>query len=157
MQITNVDHVGVTTSDLDRAKRFYGGVLGLPLRSEGEDGGAELDEVLAMAGVRLRWAEYRLSRGQILEVLQYLSPEGAPLIQRTCDPGSAHLALAVDDIEELHAHLVREGVVVRSAPVRLDDEGDWHGYRVLYALDPDGFAVEFVEVPADASDRTVAG
>ncbi len=148
MEISGIDHVGVTTGDMERAKRFYGDVLGLTLRGEGEDSWPGLGRLTGLDGARIRWAEYDLGSGQILEVLQYLTPEGRPLSQQPNDPGSAHLALATDDVHALHAHLMRSGVVVRSpAPVLIDEQGEWKGYLCLYAEDPDGFTVEFVQPP----------
>jgi len=152
MQVRGIDHIGITTGDLDRAKRFYGDVLGLTLRAEGEDGPSEaLDLLIGMLGVRLRFAEYHLGNGQILELLEYLSPAGEPLQQRTADPGSAHLALEVPDIVAAHAELIAAGVTVRSEPVLIEDEGDWHGFRCVYALDPDGFTVELLQRPRDGA------
>jgi catechol 2,3-dioxygenase-like lactoylglutathione lyase family enzyme len=148
MHVRGIDHIGITTADLDRAKRFYGDVLGLTLRSEGEDGPSDhLDRLVGLPGVKIRYAEYHLGNGQILELLQYLSPEGQPLLQRTSDPGTAHLALEVDDIDGAHRALVDAGVTVRSEPVLLEEDDDWQGYRCVYALDPDGFTVEVVQRP----------
>lgn len=147
MRIEGINHVGVTTADLDRAKRFYGDLLGLALRAEGVDGPSEaLDRLVGLPGVRLRFAEYHLGGGQILELLEYLSPSGRPLVQRTSDPGSAHVAFEVDDIDATHSLLVGAGVTVRSTPVLLED-ADWRGFRCVYALDPDGATVEFLQRP----------
>jgi catechol 2,3-dioxygenase-like lactoylglutathione lyase family enzyme len=147
--ISGISHVGVTTSDLDRAKRFYGDLLGLALRGEGEEASEEMGRLIGIEGVRFRWAEYRLGRGQVLELLQYLAPEGTPLEQRTCDPGSSHLGFEVDDVDAMHARLVAAGVTVRSEPVLLEDDDEWTGYRAMYALDPDGFTVEFLQAPGE--------
>jgi catechol 2,3-dioxygenase-like lactoylglutathione lyase family enzyme len=43
---------------------------------------------------------------------------------------------------------VNAGVTVRSGPVLIEDEGDWHGFRCVYALDPDGFTVELLQRPS---------
>ncbi len=37
MQIEQVDFVSVLTQDIARAKQFYGGTLGLPIETEGEN------------------------------------------------------------------------------------------------------------------------
>jgi catechol 2,3-dioxygenase-like lactoylglutathione lyase family enzyme len=148
VRVRGIDHIGITTADLDRAKAFYGDVLGLTLRSEGTDGPSDaLDRLIGLPGAKVLYAEYHVGAGQILELLQYLSPEGRPLQQRTSDPGSAHLALEVDDIDAAHQELVDAGVTVRSGPVLIEDEGDWQGFRCVYALDPDGFTVELLQRP----------
>jgi len=147
VRVGGIHHVGLTTADLDRARWFFGEVLGLPLLDEGIDASPAIDRIVGMTGVRLRYAEYDLGAGQILEVLQYVSPAGVPLRQDVNDPGGAHLALAVDDIAEAHARLVAHGVAVRSAPVTIDEPGGWQGCTVCYATDPDGFTVELIQRP----------
>ena len=103
MRVGGIHHVGLTVGDLDRARWFFEEVLGLPLRDAGDDASPAIDRIVGMTDVRLRYAEYDLGAGQVLEVLAYVSPEGTPLTQDVNDPGSAHLALEVDDIEEAYA------------------------------------------------------
>ena len=55
----------------------------------------------------MRYAELDLGGGQLLEVIEYLTPQGTPLAQRPCDPGASHLALRVDDVDALCARLAR--------------------------------------------------
>jgi catechol 2,3-dioxygenase-like lactoylglutathione lyase family enzyme len=152
MQVEGLNHISVTTADLERAKWFYGEVLGLPMRGEGEESSAALDRLVGLDGGRFRWAEYHVGRGQILELLQYLSPEGTPLTQRPCDPGSAHFAFEVRDIDETYARLISAGVTVRSQPVLMEEDDDWRGFRCIYALDTDGFTVEFLQPLSDGAD-----
>jgi catechol 2,3-dioxygenase-like lactoylglutathione lyase family enzyme len=145
--IVGVNHVGVTTADIDSSVRFYGDALGLKLRGRGETDSPELSTIIGLPDTKLRWAEFYLPGGQILEILEYVSPTGTPLVQRTCDPGSGHVAYEVRGIQALYDRLLHHGVTVRSDPVRIEEEGDWEGYRCIYAVDPDGFTVEFVERP----------
>lgn len=145
--IQGLNHVGLTTADIDGSVRFYGDGLGLRMRDRGETDSPELSTLVGLSDTKLRWAEFYLPGGQILEILEYVSPTGTPLVQRTCDPGSAHFAFEVRGIEVLYDRLVRQGVTVRSRPVRIEEPGDWEGYRCIYAVDPDGFTVEFVEPP----------
>jgi catechol 2,3-dioxygenase-like lactoylglutathione lyase family enzyme len=145
--IRGLNHVGLTTADLDGSVRFYGDGLGLRLRGRGETDSPELSTLVGLSDTKLRWAEFYLPGGQILEILEYVSPTGTPLVQRTCDPGSAHFAFEVRGIEALCDRLEQQGVTVRSRPVLIEEPGDWEGYRCIYAVDPDGFTVEFVEPP----------
>ena len=150
----HIHHVSITTGDLARAKWFYGDVLGFRLRAEGEDASPALSELVGIDGARIRWIEFHVGSGQILELLEYVHPSGVPLVQRSCDPVSAHVAFEVDDIDATYDALVRAGVTVRSAPVLLEEAGDWRGFRCMYALDPDGFTIEFVQPPtAPARER----
>lgn len=117
-------HVSVTCSDLDRSITFYGGLLELPLLGRGESDGREQ---------------------QVLELLEYMSPRGERVRQCTNDAGSGHIGLSVDDVDVMHRRLVEGGAVVRSEPIALTEEGEWHGVRTMYALDTDGVTVELVE------------
>jgi lactoylglutathione lyase len=149
VRIRRLDHVSVSSADLDRAVWFYVEVLGLPLRGRGEVEAEDVSTIVGMPGARMRFAEIELGDGQIIELLEYLSPRGERLTQTTADAGSGHFALEVDDIEAVHARVVAHGVTVRSVPVTLEDEDpSWNGVRAFYAVDPDGFTVEFVERPA---------
>lgn len=147
MRQIRLDHVSVTSADLDRSVAFYCDLLGLPLIGRGESGEPELGAILGMPGVRLLWAEVDLGAGQLLELLQYLSPDGEPLTTDPTRPGGTHLGLRVPDIDALHLRLSQAGIPLRSKPVEIHEKGDWLGVRCLYASDPDGVTVELVERP----------
>jgi catechol 2,3-dioxygenase-like lactoylglutathione lyase family enzyme len=149
MSTPRLHHVSVTCADLERSIAFYGGLLELPVLGRGGSDGPELSTITGLPDTRVRWAELDLGGGQVLELLEYVSPRGEPLRQRTNDAGSGHIGFAVDDIDVMHRRLSEGGAVVRSEPVALAEAGEWHGVRTMYALDPDGVTVELVEgVPA---------
>jgi catechol 2,3-dioxygenase-like lactoylglutathione lyase family enzyme len=140
-----LDHVSVTCADLERSLAFYVNLLGLQLAGRGESDDVELSTLTGLAGVRVRWAEVGLGRGQLLELLEYVAPEGAPVRPAANDPGATHIGLAVEDLDAVHDRLVRASVPVRSGPVELREQGTWSGVRCLYAQDPDGVTIELVE------------
>ena len=142
-----LDHVSVTCADLDRSISFYRDLLGLAFLGRGESEDADMSRITGLADVRLRWAELDLGGGQLLELLQYTSPVGDPVRQRTNEPGSGHIGLAVDDIDRSYRRLVDAGATVRSEPVAISEAGDWNGVRSMYVLDPDGVTIELLERP----------
>jgi catechol 2,3-dioxygenase-like lactoylglutathione lyase family enzyme len=145
------NHVSVTAADLDRSLGFYADVVGLQLLGRGETDAEHVRLQTGFPDLRLRWAELSFGRGQVLELFEYLTPRGTPLHARTCDPGCVHFALEVDDLERLYERLVTAGVRTRSKPVSIAT-GNWQGAKALYALDPDGVTVEFVEAPPAFAD-----
>jgi catechol 2,3-dioxygenase-like lactoylglutathione lyase family enzyme len=145
--VAGLDHVSVTVSDLDASIAFYGDVLGLRLHGRGTADAPELSTMTTMADVRLLWAEFDLGKGQVLELLQFLSPAGEPTGTRLCDPGAGHVGLAVNDVVGARDRLLAAGARVLSDPVRIEEPGDWYGAKTLYALDPDGTWIELVERP----------
>jgi catechol 2,3-dioxygenase-like lactoylglutathione lyase family enzyme len=147
VSIRGLDHVAVTSEDLERSLDFYRDLLGIPVLDRGESAVHYLGEITGFEGARLRWADLDLGHSQVLELLHYVDPQGERLSQRTNDPGSAHIGLAVDDLAAMHKALIAAGVVVRSEPVTIDEPGGWGGVRCLYAVDPDGVTIELVERP----------
>ena len=134
MKVRGLDHVSVTVADLDRSLAFYRDLLGLRVRETGEEEGGQMATIVALPGVRFRYADVELGDGRILELLQYLEPAGRPIVQRTCDPGSGHIAFLVADIDQAYAELVGAGVTVRSAPVTI--EAHPGPVRVTHSMSP---------------------
>jgi catechol 2,3-dioxygenase-like lactoylglutathione lyase family enzyme len=140
-------HVGITVSDLDRSIAFYTGVLGLELASEPtpvfDDPG--LGTGVGVPGAALRCVLLRLGDG-LLELLQYTapaSPVDTPLPQNAL--GAQHIAFHVDDVAARKSELEAAGVTFLSA-INVVDEGVLAGWRWVYFTDPDGNALELVEV-----------
>lgn len=146
-----LNHVSVTTADLDRSLGFYRDLLDLPLLDTGWTTSRELQEIIGLGPINLHWAELDLGSGQFLELFEYISPRGHALYSATSDPGSVHIAFTVTEIDSLYDRLRAAGVTTRSAPVELQS-GDWKGARALYALDPDGVTVELVQFPVPEAE-----
>ncbi len=141
------NHVSVTCADFDRSLAFYHELLGLPILDQGETGNADLEAVIGMRDLRLRFAEIGFGAGGFLELFEYLSPRGEPVRSRTCDPGNVHFCLQVEDVGAVFERLTAAGVTTRSAaPVRLSG-GEWKGAGAFYCLDPDGVTIEILEFP----------
>jgi catechol 2,3-dioxygenase-like lactoylglutathione lyase family enzyme len=147
MTEVRIDHVSVTTADLDRSIAFYRDVLGLPLVDRGELEGEELETLIDHPGARARWAELALGGGQVLELLQYVSPEDAAVEPRPWRAGATHIGLAVGSLDPVLVR-VREADVEVSETVTLSEPG-WEGVRCVYATDPDGVSIELVERPRE--------
>ena len=62
----------------------------------------------------------------------------------TYNPGSAHIAVSVDDVFAEVERLSALGVKFRSQPITIR-EGAFAGARAVYGIDPDGYTVEFVD------------
>ena len=144
MKILGIDHVSVTTADIAASLAFYHDLLGIPVRAVGELSGAEVEQITGVGDAKLLTADLDLGGGQVLELIEYVgTAQGKALpIER---PGSGHIGLQVDDLDEIHLRLLDAGVDVRSEPVTLTEAGDWHGVRCMTVLDPDGVAVELVQ------------
>jgi catechol 2,3-dioxygenase-like lactoylglutathione lyase family enzyme len=119
---------GLAVSDMDRAREFYEGKLGL---SVGIDSG---DNV-----------QYRCGEGSVMHV--YLSPKHA---------GKSTATLAgwgVDDVEEVVDELTSKGVAFEryeEGPIITDEKGIATfdgGAKVAYFKDPDGNTLSIAQAP----------
>lgn len=146
--VTGLDHVAITAEDVDRSLSFYCGLLGLELAGRGEASAAPEFAITGIPDAVVRWADVALPDGRTLEVLQYVSPRGAPVRPRVNDPGATHLAFQVSDLDAAVERLAHGGIGPRTAPVEVQEPGAWHGSRCVYVADPDGVTIELIERPA---------
>lgn len=147
-------HVGITVADLDMALDFYHGVLGLELASEPSPvfDDPALGPAVGVPGATLRCVLLRLGDG-LLELLEYGAPPSPieePLPQNAL--GAQHVAFAVDDAEARQRELEALGVRFLSE-VNVVDDGPLAGWRWVYFTDPDGNALELVEIAYERPDE----
>jgi catechol 2,3-dioxygenase-like lactoylglutathione lyase family enzyme len=86
--VRGIDHAGIAVASLEAALHFYRDLLGLGVTDQGEDGGPELDAITGQSGVRIRYAELDLGAGQVLEVIEAITPAGMQLTQQPSAAGA---------------------------------------------------------------------
>lgn len=147
ISIRGLDHVSVSSGDIERSIAFYSGLLGIPVMQSGEAEGPEVREITGLPDAKIRFADLDLGDGRILELLEFVRPAGPALRAELHHPGSGHLSLRTGSADDVHAALVEAGVAVLSKPVELSEPAPWNGARCFYTVDPDGFTVEIIERP----------
>lgn len=153
--ITGIHHFALSVSDMERSVDFYE-MFGLHLVSERTVDGGYVEQITAVPGARVRIA-HLCGHGHRLELLRYERPTGATAARALPDAGSAHICFTTGDVDAAHRWLADRGVRLRSAPVTTTS-GPNRGGRGFYAEDPDGNAVEVVElVRAPAERQSSAG
>jgi glyoxylase I family protein len=142
-----LDHISVTVADMDRSLAFYRDLLGL---KEVERHRLEGETISTMAGkpevllqvVRLAAPD---TPGILLDLQQYLKPEGKVSNAQLGDVGHAHFCFGVPDLDQAFQELTAKGVEFVSRPVQFDL--GWGILDVVFMKDPDGFIVELVGAP----------
>jgi glyoxylase I family protein len=123
--IGEIHHASLIVADTARSLRFYSGVLGLEPIGERPD--------LGYPGAWLR-----VGRGQI-HLLELPNPD--PVAGRPAHGGrDRHLAMTVPALDPLAERLSAAGVTFNLSR---------SGRRALFCRDPDGNALELIEVPVD--------
>ena len=134
---TVVNHVGLCVHDVDRARRFYEGLLGF--EPDGDirppDGPTAkllaLEPPLGMHAAYLRLGAFRL------ELLAYTSRDALPARARTMDePGLTHLSIGVED----PAAVARRAGEFGGSVVEGTDIG-----VAVFVRDPDGQLIELLD------------
>jgi len=143
-----VNHVGLTVADLDLSTAFYTALGGEVVGGDRFDG-PHMDRGLGVEGVDLHVRMVRFG-SVTLELLQYAAPPGQPWTGRNNDVGASHLAFTVEDIHAVHDALAANGVEFYSDPIEITT-GAYAGGFFVYAKDPDGVTIEFLQAgPAAA-------
>jgi catechol 2,3-dioxygenase-like lactoylglutathione lyase family enzyme len=138
--ITGFRHAGISVADMEASLSFYRGVLGLALVSDrvSPQGGR-------LAGVE---GEIRIcvlevpGSGPCVELVEYHDVETKQMVGRACDLGAGHASFRVDSADELYRLLRARGMEIACEPITTAV-----GTKIFYAKDPDGFWLEFTEMP----------
>lgn len=121
-ELSGLLHVGLLVADLERARRFYEDVLGLAPCPRPD---------LPYPGV---W--YDLGGGQQLHLMNLPNPDAG--VTRPEHGGrDRHVAVGVRQLGALRARLDAEGIPCTASR---------SGRAALFCRDPDGNALEFVEI-----------
>lgn len=149
--ITELDHIAVTVSDLERSLTFYKDTLGF---EEVERHRLEGETISTMAGkpdvvmqvVRLKPPD---GPGILLDLQQYIQPKGTVANAQLGMANHSHFCFGVKDLRATYRQLKEKGVEFVSAPVTFDlgKEWDYGAVHVVFLKDPDGFILEFVQKP----------
>ena len=149
-KLTDLHHLGITVSDIERSISFYRNVLRMELiRRRPSVKTDYVAQQTGYGGLEVSVASFRVSptSRQTLEVVQYLNRAGEPSDQATNRPGNTHLCLLVDDLRTCYAELKEKGVRFKSEPITITS-GPNEGGLVVYFFDPDGYTLELFQPPA---------
>jgi catechol 2,3-dioxygenase-like lactoylglutathione lyase family enzyme len=152
--IADVLHFAFTVSNLDRSVRWYTEVLGLELvhRQRGDSDYVRTlvglpDAVLEVAMLKIPGVDPKIST-HMLELVEYVQPDGQTMELRNTTVGVAHLALIVTDIHDRYERLISQGVTFYNPPVAIT-EGANRGGFTCYFYDPDGITLELLQPSED--------
>jgi catechol 2,3-dioxygenase-like lactoylglutathione lyase family enzyme len=148
MTLQAVHHVGLVVTDLDRSIYFYHDVLGLQFANEPTPwfDGPDLARGVGVPDARLRQVSFWVGERSSMELIEYANrPATSVASVPNNHLGAAHVCFRVDDVRAKKAELEAAGVPFYS-DINVVDEGPLAGWRWVYFSDPDGLALELVEV-----------
>jgi glyoxylase I family protein len=154
--INGINHVALSTSDLDRMIAFYRDILGFEVRAEFEwSGSAQIDELIGVPNSAARTCV--VAAGNLyLELFQYRNPEVPRLsepLRQPFDRGYTHICIDVTDIDAEHERLTAAGAHFNRAP----PHQEMSGLKAIYGRDPDGNIIELQETMNDSYGISMSG
>ena len=152
--IHGINHVAISTGDIDRLADFYQNLLGFEevFKLNWDIGHEALDNITGLTDSSARIIMLKCGNACI-ELFEYVTPE--PKLgdsnRPVCDHGITHLCLQVTDIDSEYTRLTAAGMRFHCPPQAVGEE-----IRATYGRDPDGNVVELLEVPSDNALSVVA-
>src|SRR5262245_41756456 len=135
--ITRMNHTGFTFSDLDRAAAFFRDVLGFSISATTRQSGPAVERITGVAGAEIDIA-FATGPGCTIELMRFINPVSPRAFDlRPCDPGFAHIAFEVEDIDATYAAIEAAGFRSFSHP-QVVPAGPRKGGKNNYAEGPEG-------------------
>ena len=151
-QVSKVESVGFTVSDMDRAIDFYIRILPFEKVSDAETFGTEFEHLSGVFGARVRIVRLKLGN-EILELTEYLTAGGRPIPvdSRSNDKWFQHIAIIVADMDKAFEVLRKNKVRYAStAPQTLPKTiPNTAGISAFYFKDFDNHVLEILHFPPD--------
>jgi len=143
--IIGVHHFALTVSDMERSLPFYRDLFGLDVVSDREVEGGYVERITGVPAAHVRLVHLS-GFGVRVELVAFLRPAGAARARALPDAGSAHLCFLSDDLEVDAARLREQDVPFLSDGIVTTTSGPNAGGLGVYVSDPDGNAVEIVQL-----------
>ncbi|MSU42003.1 MAG: VOC family protein [Pedosphaera sp.] len=142
---TRYAHVNIIARDWRQLCAFYEEVFAcVPVSTERDHHGAHIDRLTALPGARIHGRHLRVpghgEHGPTIEIFSY-EANAPDLPRRLNQPGFAHLAFEVDDVDATRAQIQRLGGVDVGELVTIDIAGTGK-LTLIYMGDPEGNIVE---------------
>lgn len=144
--ISRVEHTGITVSSLQDALDFWVNVLGFQcLYTWTFENSPFIEHLVGVQGAEMSLAMVE-GYGHRVELLEYRAPADRKILRpRSCDVGSVHIGLYVDDLDAALARVAEAGWFPVAEPQTVQG-GERDGMRLIYVRGPDGVTIEFMQM-----------
>ncbi|WP_158232785.1 VOC family protein [Sporosarcina sp. P17b] len=139
-------HSGITVKKLEDSLKFYVELLGFELLSTQVTKSDYIYDIVQIPGLQeIKIAYVQIPGGQKIEILEYVGVDTYSGSARSCDYGTGHICLLVENLEEMFEQFKLKGVKFKSENVVQITAGANKGSKAVYMFDPDGYILELKE------------
>ena len=143
--ISRVEHTGITVSSLKDSLDFWVNVLGFQHLYTWTFENSPFIEKLVGVDAAAMWIAMVEGYGHRIELLEYQAPADRQTFKpRSCDVGSVHIGIFVDDIDAALTRVAGAGWFPVAEPQTVEG-GERDGMRLIYVRGLDGVTIEFIQ------------
>ena len=139
----NIRHIGLVVSSIDNALRFYRDLLGLKIDSSTDESGNLISELIGHERVKLKTVKLcAVDNGTRLELIELINPK--PILNKgyeLTNKGFTHIALTVNNLEEIYTKLKEKGIQFNSPP-KISSNGS---LKLTFCRDFEGNFLELIQ------------
>ena len=140
--IKEVRHIGIVVNNMENSLKFYQDLLGLKIIKDMDEQGGYINNMLSLDGVQVRTVKLSAGMGNtLIELLDFKSHNDNE-IRNFYTIGASHVALTVNNLEELYKTLSKNNIKFNAPPQKSPDGL----VKVTFCNDPDGTPIELVEI-----------
>ncbi len=152
MEIVQGHHTGLTVRSLERSLYFYKDLLKLELMFSWNPKAEYLSKVTGYENTDFYIAVLKVpGLDYFIELIEYRNAKVVEVDHRNGNPGIAHIAFRVDQLDDWFVYLKSRGVGSISDPV-IPELGPNKGGKLVYMIDPDGYRVELIQTANNFGD-----
>lgn len=139
----NIRHVGLVVLDMEKALRFYHDLLGLKIQGKTDEKGYFINQLLDNENIELKTiklsADDNATRIELLEFLNIKLDQNYKM--RLYNAGFTHVALTVENLDELYLRLKKAGIQF-NCPPQLSPDGK---LKITFCKDFEENYLELIE------------
>jgi catechol 2,3-dioxygenase-like lactoylglutathione lyase family enzyme len=151
-KILKAHHTGLSVRSLKDSVDFYVGMLGFEHVFSWNPRAPYIGVLTGYPNVDLHSTILKMPGVDVyLELLEYENVETKEIDHGNANPGIAHIAFFVDDVDAWYEELTRKEIKSVSEPVT-PTIGPNKGGRAIYMIDPDNYRVELIQSSSSFGD-----
>lgn len=144
----NIKHIGIYVNDLEKMGLFYQNVFSMHIVCEKEKDANELLDELIMPGVQIYTTKLITDYGKVqgtgdmIELVKVINkvPDLMVKVPKIDRVGTAHIAMGVDDIENVCNRFLNYGGNLKTSVITMKN-----GNKCCFGIDPEKNWVELIQ------------